>query len=441
MSTDYLNAPIDPTSAERLAAQGLDLAVVDTSDRERFTIWLQAEARGFNSPRSTDDAITSQLTGLADRRSTGVWDPTAADPASPISTVSSWPTELTVPGETSVTAWAISAVTVAPTHRRRGIARAMLESELRTAAALGVPVAMLTVSEATIYARYGFAPAAMMADWQIDSRRADWSGPVASGRLHFISLEQLKDQGLALVESVRLNTPGQMEFSGYLWERITGLTGERNETAKNLRVVRYDDEDGVPQGFVVYQLKAHERDFALHTLTVEYLVAATDEAYAALWRYLIEHDLVSTIKAPLRSTDEPVAWQVGNYRAVHKVIESDHLWTRILDVPAALEARSYGAGGKIVLEVIDPLGFAAGRFLLDIYEDGTAVVDVFDEAVPDDAAAVALTVNELSALYLGGVSAVTLVRAGRITELTQDAALGVDAAFSSSVAPWLSIWF
>ena len=441
MSTDYQDAPIDQTSAERLAAQGLELAVVDTADTTRFTTWLQAEARGFNSPRSTDEAIASQLTGLADRRSTGVWDATAADPDSPISTVSSWPAELTVPGETSVTAWAISAVTVAPTHRRRGIARAMIESELRTAAALGVPVAMLTVSEATIYSRYGFAPAAMMADWQIDSRRADWSGPAASGRLHFISLEQLSEQGLALVESVRLNTPGQMQFSGYLWERLAGQTGEWKDEAKNLRAVRYDDANGVPQGFVVYQLKAHERDFALHTLDVRYLVAVTDDAYAGLWRYIVEHDLVSTITASLRSTDEPVAWQISNYRAAHKTIESDHLWTRILDVPAALEARSYGAGGKIVFEVTDPLGFAEGRFLLDIYEDGTAVVDAFDEAVPDDAAAVSLTVNELSALYLGGVSAVTLVRAGRITELTEDAAIGIDAAFASQVAPWLSIWF
>ena len=55
--------------------------------------------------------------------------------------------------------WAISMVTVAATHRRRGIARGLLEGELRAAASAGVPMAGLTVTEATIYGRYGFGPA------------------------------------------------------------------------------------------------------------------------------------------------------------------------------------------------------------------------------------------------------------------------------------------
>jgi hypothetical protein len=65
---------------------------------------------------------------------------------------------------------------------------------------------------------------------------------------------------------------------------------------------------------------------------------------------------------------------------------------------------------------------------------------------PDDTdaaptASVALRVNELSALYLGGVSAVTLARAGRITERTPGSAAALDASFRGTVAPWLSIWF
>jgi hypothetical protein len=39
------------------------------------------------------------------------------------------------------------------------------------------------------------------------------------------------------------------------------------------------------------------------------------------------------------------------------------------------------------------------------------------------------------------VSAVTLARAGRITELTPGSAAALDASFRSTVAPWLSIWF
>ena len=53
----------------------------------------------------------------------------------------------------------------------------------------------------------------------------------------------------------------------------------------------------------------------------------------------------------------------------------------------------------------------------------------------------ALRVNELSALYLGGVSAVTLARAGRLTELTPGSAAALDSSFRGTVKPWLSIWF
>lgn len=62
------------------------------------------------------------------------------------------------------------------------------------------------------------------------------------------------------------------------------------------------------------------------------------------------------------------------------------------------------------------------------------------EAAPD-AAALALSVNELGALYLGGTSARTLVRAGRVTELTDGAADAFDASFRSAITPWLSTWF
>src|SRR5690606_38343867 len=123
--------------------------------------------------------------GLASQRTPAIWDNTPEGPGMPVATVGSWPSELSVPGSATIPAWAISAVTVSPTHRRRGIAKALLESELRTANALGFPVAALTVSESTIYSRFGFAPAALSADYSIDTRRAVWTGPAASGRLQF----------------------------------------------------------------------------------------------------------------------------------------------------------------------------------------------------------------------------------------------------------------
>lgn len=445
----FTDAPIDLESAHRLHRHGLRLGLVDTADSAAFTAWLHAEGRGFYQGAAEQREIDEQLSGAAFRRTTAVWDDTTATPEVPVATVSTWPSPLTVPGERTVDAWAISAVTVAPTHRRRGIARALLEAELRTAQGLGLPLAMLTASEATIYGRYGFAPAAMIADLEIVTRRAKWTGPEASGRVHFVTLEQLRDECKDVFDRARVQTPGDVALDDYIWARLFALVGGYTSEAKHLRAVRYDDADGSPQGFAVYRVaEGGDGDFTNHTVTVQYLAAATDDAYAGLWRYLLELDLVGTVSAPLRSVDEPLLWQVADHRAVRRSRVSDHLWLRILDVPAALAARTYSAPGRLVLDVSDPLGLADGRFLLEIDAHGAAAVSSIDgdaagttSEAAAHAATLALSVNELGALYLGGTAAHTLLRAARVTELSEGAADAVDASFRSVVTPWLSTWF
>ena len=465
----FAEEPIDRDSFTRLEAGGLRLGLLDTADREAFAAWIQADSRGFHGGTVADKQIDEQLQTVGYRRTSGVWDDSAADSATPVATVSSWPTALTVPGETTVSAWAISSVTVSPTHQRRGIARALLEAELRTAHGLRVPLAILTVSEATIYSRFGFAPTAMTASLSIDTRRASWTGPTASGHVQFISLEQLSETGRPIAERARRDVPGEIELDDYLWGRLIGLLSDDKDESKSLRAVIYRDSAGIPQGFALYRLAGDATDFSSHTATVEHLCTATDDAYAGLWRYLLELPLVTTVVAPMRSVDEPLLWQVADSRAVRTTQRRDHLWARILDVTAALEARRYNAPALIALDVTDPLGFAQGRVLLTIAASGAATgaatggasgaatgaassgatgaatcaatVTPLDGEAPDDAASLALTVNELGALYLGGVSAHTLARAGRVTELRPGSADAVDAAFRSPVTPWLSSWF
>jgi len=441
VSNNYLDAPNDHTSAESLATQGLTYGTLNTADAAAFGSWLQAEARGFHDGIVTDEMVAAWVEGLAYRRTTGVWDETTTDAAAPVATVSSWIAPLTVPGHRTVDAWAISAVTVAPTHRRRGVARNLLEGELRTASSLGVPLAILTVSEATIYSRFGFAPAVMAADWTINTRRATWSGPTPHGRVQFITIDELLEQGPALLEACRLSSPGQVEPWPLLWKRIVGRVPGDKDAPSNVRVVRYDEVAGAAQGFAIYRMAESASDLFGYTLDVLFQASATDDAYAGLWRFLFEMDLTNEVTAKLRSIEEPFAWQIADFRAARKTMQRDHLWARILDVKAALEARVFSAHGTIVLEVSDPLGYADGSYLLEIADDGSAVVEPLTGEVPDTAAHIALSVNDLGALYLGGVSAVTLTAAKRITEVRAGSASAVDASFRSPVTPWLSIWF
>ncbi len=181
-------------------------------------------------------------------------------------------------------------------------------------------------------------------------------------------------------------------------------------------------------------MKEREHDFAGHTAEVEYLMANTPDAYAALWRFLLELDLTATVHAGLRPVDEPVRWLISDFRAM-KVETYDHLWLRILDVPTTLQAREYYAPVAMTIEVTDALGHAAGTYSFDT--TAAPVVGRVETSTPD----LSLTINDLSAIYLGGISATTLKNANRITEHTPGAVAQLEAAFHSPVTPWLSVWF
>jgi len=437
----YLSVPIDPESAAALQERGLTLAVLDGDDEAGLKRWLLADARGFHEITPTESTLEVQVEDISTDRVTGVWDSSQADPLTPVATVRSWEMGLTVPGGAAVTSYAISSVTVSPTHRRRGIARAMLTGELRTAVSLGLPIAMLTVSEATIYGRYGFGPSARQSAYLVDTTRTPWIGPTPAGRVQFVSPESLLTDGPAVFERTRERSPGEVDRREIWWKRTLGLLpNEPDARKRGIRAVRYDDADGQIAGFALYEIALQNVSQPGQLKLVD-LVAATDDAYAALWRFVIEMDMVNEISAPLRSVSEPVAWQVADHRAVRKTSERDHLWLRILDVPAALAARRYTAPGAYLLDVADDLGFAQGRFLLTVATDGTGEAHPLDESAPTDAVSVALSAADLASLYLGGTSAVDLARAGRLTENTADAAVRLDTAFHSAYAPHLSTWF
>jgi predicted acetyltransferase len=100
-------------------------------------------------------------------------------------------------------------------------------------------------------------------------------------------------------------------------------------------------------------------------------------------------------------------------------------------VPAALSARRYGTDDRLVVEVRDTFRPAnEGRYVVEGGRDGAACRPTGDE--PD----LALGITELGALYLGGVSATTLARAGRVEERSTGALRAADAFFASSPAPW-----
>lgn len=427
--------PVDEDSRARLAAQGLGYLRVAV-DGDEFPAWLQTVSRGFQDGERTDEQVAASRERSGYRRITGVYDHAGPVPEAPVATIASWLGELSVPGGAVIPSCAISAVTVAPTHRRRGVARAMLEGELRAARDAGIPMAMLTVSESTLYGRYGFAPAAASASWRIEAKRAGWTGPRPSGRVDFVTRERVRALLPMLHERVRHRIPGEIDVPGSHWDGFAGTwTGAEKATEK--RAVQYTDADGEVRGAAVYAVRENHDDFTKATVNVHYLLAEDDAAYAALWRFLLELDLVAEVHASELSVDEPLLWMIDDQRAATVTLR-DHQYVRIIDVVAALETRRYGAPGCLVLDIADPLGFTDGRYALDVDASGAASVRRLAEGESADGIAVELGITELSAVYLGGVSLATLAAAGRVTSGDAVAAASV---FSWHTAPSLSIWY
>lgn len=433
--TAFREGAVDSASAERLAANGLDYRRVGV-DSDAFAPWLQVVRRGFQDGERTDDQIAAIRERSGYRRLTGVYDPTTPMADAPVGTIASWVGDLAVPGGGGIPSCAISAVTVSPTHRRRGIARAMLEGELRAARDAGVPMAMLTVSESTLYGRYGFAPAAMSASWRIETARAGWIGPRPDGRVDFVSRERARELMPVVHERARLRVAGEIDVPASHWDAFAGTRPDADKPGDK-RAVQYTDATGEVRGVAVYALRENHDDFTKATASVHYLVADGDDAYAALWRFLLELDLVAEVRAEELSVDEPLRWMISDQRAA-TVTVNDHQYVRILDVAAALEARRYAVPGRVVLDVTDPLDVAGGRHLLDVAADGTARVSRISGEGPADAVTVALGAAELAAVYLGGVSLATLAAAGRV--VSSDA-LRAAAILSWPIAPRLSFWY
>ncbi|HSL34584.1 MAG TPA: GNAT family N-acetyltransferase [Candidatus Limnocylindrales bacterium] len=314
-------------------------------------------------------------------------------------TFRTWDTELTVPGLGLLPAGAVSAVTVLPSHRRRGILRRMVAAGHALARDRGDAVSLLYASEYPIYGRFGYGPAVQSGTWVLDTGATGFHGADPGG----ITIEKpslaIVDELQSVGDAWRRAHPGEIRRRPYRWEFDLGLRPTAwGDTWKGFLAVHRAD-GGAIDGFARYRA---EQKWELRqprvTLLVDDFHTLTDGAHAALWRFLAAVDWVSTIKVEHASPSDRLPWLLTNARAARMEDVGDGLWVRLLDVPRALEARTYERSGCVVLEVVD--GEATGgrlRVELDASPEGASCRPV--DRSPD----LTLDASALGAAYLGGV--------------------------------------
>ncbi|MFG3000807.1 GNAT family N-acetyltransferase [Streptomyces sp. NPDC048340] len=394
--------------------------------------WLNALNTGFlTAARVTesDVALRAKYTDLA--RVQGGFD---TETGRCVASFRSFAQQLTVPGGAVVPAGAVSNVTVSPTHRRQGLLSRMMAAELSAAKARGEVLSTLIAAEYPIYGRYGYGPAASIAEWEIDVPRAGldrrWSAPADGARIDLVDAAEVRRVGPGLHERLRAVTHGFIDRDERWWNASTGVEdmSYRPYTEKFHAV--YRTAAGEVEGLAVYTADDRWSDAKTpqNTLRVTGLLALSPAAERALWHFLCSIDWVQKVRTGYRAPDDLVAQLLPDPRAAGVVTVSDFLWVRLLDVVRALGARTYACPGVLVLEVTDPAGLAAGRYRLDAATGECAVTS--------DPADLRLDVAALGALYLGDESALRLAALGRITEERPGAAALADAVFRTARRPW-----
>src|SRR5688500_13803412 len=339
----------------------------------------------------------------------------AADDGKIIGGAGAFPFTMTVPGG-QVSCAGVTVVGVLPTHRRRGVLSSMMRAQLADVRERGEPIAALWASEEAIYRRYGYGMAALGTELELARGYHELrTPPDQAARLRLVTLDEAKELVPPIYDRVRLRTPGMYERSPAWWEsRMLDDPPDRREegAVKNVAMVELD---GVPAAYALYRVISKWEGAANvgHVRVIEAM--GDDRAEVELWRFLLGIDWVATFRAHHLPIDHPLLHQlVYPRRALLRVY--DTLFVRLVDVGAALSARSYAPGEPLVLELTDAfLPENTGRWRIG---EGAAE-----------------RTEEEADLRLD-VTASGRVRSGLVRELRDGAAARADALFATPRKPW-----
>ncbi|MFE9306399.1 GNAT family N-acetyltransferase [Streptomyces sp. NPDC088353] len=396
--------------------------------RDEWDRWYDNLIRAFGGVPEPAEEREAWKSLTEPDRSLGVWDGDMC-----VGTAGAFRFRITVPGGDSVAAAGITMVSVAATHRRRGVLTSMMRRQLDDVRAWGEPLAVLTASEPAIYGRFGYGAATFQLSAEIDTDRAGLTVPAGADgvRLRYAAPADVLDDCEAVYARLVPGRPG-MPARQPGWGRLALLDPESaRDGASPLQCV-VAERAGEVTGYARYRVKpgwgvgGHEGTVLLNDLD-----ALDPESDAALWRFLFGIDLTSTLIVRERPVDDAWQYLVSDIRRCRPQLR-DVLYVRLVDVGTALAARTYQTPVDVVLEVADDFcPWNAGRWRLTGDAKGASCERT------SEAAELSLSVRELGAAYLGGVPLSGLAAAGRVRELRRGALSQASVAFGSAVAPWL----
>jgi len=322
----------------------------------------------------------------------------------------------------------VAAVAVVPEFRRRGVAEALMVGLHRQMRRRGEALSMLYAFRNSFYRKMGYGTV----EWVDDLRVSSDQLPASPLRRNVRVLDREKDakEVSALYERWRTDRVGPFVRPAVWWER---RVWERTTDG----AVYVDPQSGRLRGYLLYEVPA-EPTYPRQQLFVRELVALDPEAFRGLVGFLEAlGDQYRWIALPFPRGEGVTLLRelgvLGHADPIRMFETTGHIASgallRLVDVPAALALHpapaKNGVRGRVGLDLADPVVPANARGL-DVTFGARGA-----KAEPGRAARdrIAMPVDRLAQVYLGGASARALLEQGFATGSPRAAAL-LDRAFA-----------
>lgn len=290
----------------------------------------------------------------------------------------------------------VAGVSTYPEFRRLGYVKELMAASLRAMKEQGQTVSMLHPFSIDFYRKYGWE---LFTDYmRVTMNRSQLTIKNAghgNGMIKRFAKGEYNKILNDVYETYTNQYSGMMQRTKTWWNK---------NIIKNQTAAVYYSNEGNPEGYILYSIEKNKME-------VEEFIVLNQEARAELWQFICQHDsMIEKLEMNL-NIDEPLLFTMHNPNV--KIEKKPYFMARIVDVEQYMSHFPFivDDNQKTTIHIDD--SFA--EWNNGIYEiESGKVKKVFNKSLDNTDLLLSMSINSLTALLFGYMSAETLWHIGKI---------------------------